>query len=478
MLDILSKNKTGESVSQLYKEIDDIEYLKTQRQQLLKLKQSVDIGIKVLNEEQKKISKINIKSPKLASNYHKVKQKHHNSSHTSLWFKNETTPKRAAATFRPNLLKQYWNDKLHETKHYRSPLLNESNNKSKIQIDKESKSPVEMITWKTTKNFRPKFKKPPYKYEWANQETAESKMMSSKSFLHELNTKERKRSSMSRSDLTKADQNIFKLKSSIKSMSLNLLSSLVHLKYTKFYFCTIWALIDTICIVNSKDTVFFEDWQSVILFVKQNQLKLHSEVTNTHYWLQKMKFDQSKLAESRFNYFGRIQSENELLKDCQNSKEIRTILKFIFCIYRYTENTPMMGRESVNISSFIREHSDNRTTNEQKWSMISNDLNSSTNVCTPIHAPHSSTVTKASSACKTPTNRSESYRVNSLHRGSIVPEYKNKIYSVNSYNDQLKSESTEDLPTFTRTGRALDNSKSIITESNGANEDVDRLNDK
>ena len=480
-IEILTKNKGDKEIGQIYKEIDDVEFLKCQRQQLLKLKQSVDIGIKVLNEEQRKINKFNIKSPKLSSNYHKMKQKHHNMSHTSLLLKKDTSPNRPVASFRPNLLSQFWNEKSIDIKNYHSPpSKNNFNNYGKITPWNESKSPVEMLTWKTAKNFRPKFKKPPYKYEWINQEATTNDISGNKSFVNSQSTKELKRSVGSLGNLNNSEQNNFKLKSSIKLVNLKLLSSLVHLKYTKFYFCTICALIDTICIVNNKDVIFFEDWQSMILYISQNQLRMQSEISNSQYSLQRMKFDLIKLAESRLNYFGNIKSENELLKEWQNSKEIRSILKFIFSIYRYVENNKRKDKNTTCITSFISDHSDNKTAWEQKQSMISssNDLNSSRNVLTPTHAPHSSKFTKASTQWKTPTNKSENNRIDYLHRGSVKYEYKNKIYSVKNYNDNFKSESTEYIPTFTKTSRIFDHDKSIITESNGVNEEIEVCNIK
>ena len=188
-------------------------------------------------------------------------------------------------------------------------------------------------------------------------------------------------------------------------------------------------------------------------------------IFNIKFW--RITLTKNKLFDSKSSYFGGTKSENELLKYWQNSKEIRSILKFIFSIYKYAENN-CVKEMKINDASFITEQPESKTIFEQKKSMIinSSDYNSNMNSFTPTHSSYNSKFT--STTCKTPTMKSKE-GANFTHRGSVAYDYKNRIYS--GFNNEQTNTNQENSILFNKSNNMTKYDKSITIEGEMNNDE-------
>ena len=118
-----------------------------------------------------------------------------------------------------------------------------------------------------------------------------NKLNTNRSFVFTQRSNDLKRSTASCENLIQMDRVSFKIKAASKPLNLKILEKLASLKYTKFYFWTIWAMLEAISIVHSRDFISFNDWYSMILFISQNQLKILSEINDIQYKILKNNFD-------------------------------------------------------------------------------------------------------------------------------------------------------------------------------------------
>ena len=160
-----------------------------------------------------------------------------------------------------------------------------------------------------------------------------------------------------------------------RPLNLKLIVSLNRLKYSKFYFCTLCALIELINVVHNHEKVEISDWQSLITYINQNQSKMLINISETPSAWEKGTFDKQKLCESRKNYFGDVPSETLLYKYCLNSKEIRTILQFMFTVYNFIQDLRKKEKPRKIKKAIMTEQSesDSKNVNKKAEIMSSND---------------------------------------------------------------------------------------------------------
>lgn len=97
-------------------------------------------------------------------------------------------------------------------------------------------------------------------------------------------------------------------------LNLKLIVSLNRLKYSKFYFCTLSALVELINIIHANEKAEIKDWQTLITYLSLNQSKILNDISETPNACEKSLFDKQALCDSRKNYFGDVPSETLLFK--------------------------------------------------------------------------------------------------------------------------------------------------------------------
>lgn len=162
-------------------------------------------------------------------------------------------------------------------------------------------------------------------------------------------------------------------------LNLKLIVSLNRLKYTKFYFWTLSAMIELINIVHGQEKADIKDWQTLMTYLSQNQSKLLMDISETPNVWEKNSFDKQSLCDSRRNYFGDVPSETLLYKYCLNSKEIRTILQFMFTVYNYVQDLRKREKPRKIKRAPVTEQSESDSKSAQKKAYILNSNESKLN---------------------------------------------------------------------------------------------------
>jgi hypothetical protein len=111
--------------------------------------------------------------------------------------------------------------------------------------------------------------------------------------------------------------------------------NLNRLKYSKFSLNVLKAFVELDEIIYQKEKTELTDWKSVILHINKNQSHILIDISDIADICEAGKFDKHKLEESRKMFFGDTPTESVLLKYCLNSKEIRSILQFLFSVYNF-----------------------------------------------------------------------------------------------------------------------------------------------
>jgi hypothetical protein len=106
-------------------------------------------------------------------------------------------------------------------------------------------------------------------------------------------------------------------------------------KYSKFSLNVLKAFVDLDEIIYQKDKTELTDWKSAILHINKNQSNILIGISDIADICEAGEFEKHKLEESRKMFFGDTPTESVLLKYCLNSKEIRSILQFLFSVYNF-----------------------------------------------------------------------------------------------------------------------------------------------
>jgi len=155
---------------------------------------------------------------------------------------------------------------------------------------------------------------------------------------------------------------------SSRAINLRLIVSLNRLKYSKFYFNVLKALVDTLSIINCKEPIVIRDWQSIISYIHRYQSTILIDVDHATALCEKGTFDKEKLANSRKNYFGDAVSETWLLKHWLNSKQIRSIVQFLFSIYNYVQD--LRKRKPRRYKNSVTSSDDKATMNKSRKALL------------------------------------------------------------------------------------------------------------
>ena len=125
---------------------------------------------------------------------------------------------------------------------------------------------------------------------------------------------------------------------SARQINMKLMMTLNRLKYNKFHLAVLKAFYELLEIVHNKNHAEIVDWRTMILTLYKQQSKIIIEVNEVANLVEKGDFDEDRLCESRKLYFKDTQTETSLYKHCMGSKEIRSMLQFLFSVYNYVRD--------------------------------------------------------------------------------------------------------------------------------------------